>query len=130
MDSIAQDHSVASPRTSRLMGAGALLVPSALLLAGEIVAAALMLVGVTVLMAWQTRDSARAAWQYAAMAAGVLLSSALGWALLDSHSGTPTGDAPWLHRGVSLMVSSAMMTLLAGFGLGQILPSGSDWVDG
>jgi len=90
--------------------------------------ATLMLVGAAILMAWQTRGNARAGWQNAAMAAGVLFSSTLGWAMLDARSGTPTGDAPWLHRSVNLMVSAAMMTLLAGFGLGKVLPHGSDWI--
>jgi len=90
--------------------------------------AALMLVGATILMAWQARGTTRAGWQMAAMAAGVLFSSSIGWAALDSDPATPTGQAPWLHRNVNLMVSAAMMTLLTGFGLGQVLPRGSDWI--
>ena len=89
---------------------------------------ALMLLGATIVMAWQTQRPWRAAWQYAAMAAGVLFTGSLGWAGLDSTPGTPTGDAPWLHRSVSLMVPAAMMTLLSGFGLGAVLPKGSDWI--
>jgi len=90
--------------------------------------AALMLVGATILMAWQARGATRSGWQMAAMAAGVLFSSSIGWAALDSDPETLTGQAPWLHRGVNLMVSAAMMTLLTGFGLGQGLPRGSDWI--
>jgi len=91
--------------------------------------AALMLVGAAILMAWQTRGAARARWQFAAMAAGVLFSSSMGWSALSSIPGAPTAVAPWLHRGVNLMVSSAMMTLLAGFGIRQVVPRGNDWID-
>jgi len=90
--------------------------------------AALMLVGAAIVMAWQTRGRWRAGWQYAALAAGVLLSSSLGWMSLDATEGTPTGDFPWLHRSVNLMVSAAMVTLLAGFGLAKIFPAAADWI--
>jgi hypothetical protein len=86
--------------------------------------AALMLLGTAILMAWQTRDTRRRAWQYAAFASGVLLSCALGWALLASASA-----AYWLHASVNLMVAAAMITVLAGVGLAKILPGAGDWID-
>jgi hypothetical protein len=85
---------------------------------------ALMLVGAAILMAWQTRGRARAVWQYAALAAGVLASSSIGFASLAADAA-----APWLHRSVNVMVSAAMMTLLSGFALGRVLPETSDWID-
>ena len=88
--------------------------------------AALMLVGAAMLMAWQTDGAWRAAWQYAAMAAGVLFTTSVGWARLDA--GSATADALWLDRSVNLMISTAMMTLLTRFGLARVLPHSGDWI--
>lgn len=85
--------------------------------------AALMLLGTAILMAWQNRGPWRAGWQYAAMFAGMLFTSSIGWATMDAAAASP-----WLHRGVKLLISASMMTLLTGFGLGRILPRHSDWI--
>ena len=85
--------------------------------------AALMLVGTTILMAWQSRGRWRAGWQYAAMVAGMLFTSSLGWAALAA-----TTPAPWHHRSVNLLVSASMMTLLTSVGLTRVLSRDSDWI--
>lgn len=85
--------------------------------------AALMLIGTAILMAWQSRGPRRAAWQYAAMIAGVFFTSSIGWAALDA-----TSSAPWHGRSVNLLVSASMMTLLTSFGLARVLPRHSDWI--
>ena len=88
--------------------------------------AALILIGAAIVMAWQTTGAWRAGWQYAAMAAGVLFTSSIGWAGIDADPAT--GDARWLHRSVNLLVSASMMTLLTSFGLARVLPRNSDWI--
>jgi hypothetical protein len=100
-------------RIARLLPAGRLVGPGAagLLLAAAVVMAAACVGG------W------RAAWQYAALAAGVLAGSCLGWSLLAAE-----GRLPWLHRAVILMSASAAAALVAGAGLGRVLPGGSDWI--
>lgn len=90
--------------------------------------AALMLLGAVILMAWQTDGVWRAGWQYAALAAGVLLTSSLGWAQLDPATAVQPGDSPWLHRSETLLISAAMMTLLTSFGLPRVLPRSGDWL--
>ncbi|MHB8971377.1 MAG: hypothetical protein ACYC3X_23820 [Pirellulaceae bacterium] len=85
--------------------------------------AALMLVGTTIVMAWQTRGTWRAIWQYAALAAGVLFTSSIGWARLDAATA-----APWSRRVIYLLMSASMMTLLTGFGLARVLPHSGDWL--
>jgi hypothetical protein len=85
--------------------------------------AALMLVGTTILMAWQTRGGWRAAWQYATLAVAVLLTTSIGWAQLD-----PATDTPWVRRARYLFVSASMMTLLTSLGLARILPGSGDWL--
>ncbi len=70
----------------------------------------------------------RALWQYATFAAAVLLLGSLGWARLDLATGTPTGDAPWLHCCVLLMAATVLVLLAGGLGLGWILPKASDWI--
>ncbi len=88
--------------------------------------AALMLVGATILMAWQSSGRWRAGWQYAAMVAGVLFTSSLGWARLENLA---SGDDPlWLAASTNLMISAAMMTLLTRFGLARVLPNSGDWI--
>jgi hypothetical protein len=91
-------------------------------------AGALMLLGATILMAWQSQQPWRFRWQYAALMAGLLLMSGTGWAVLDSTASSPTGQAPWLHRSAILLVAATMMTLLSGFGLAKLLPRPSDWI--
>ena len=88
--------------------------------------AALMLVGAAMLMAWQNNGAWRAAWQYAAMVAGVLFTTSVGWARLDA--GSANADALWLDRSVNLMISIAMMSLLTRFGLARVLPRSGDWL--
>jgi hypothetical protein len=90
--------------------------------------AALMLVGTSILMAWQTRGRWRAGWQYAAMASGVLFTSSVSWASLDAAAFMATGDAAWPSFSFRLMLSASMMTLMAGVGLAQVLPRTNDWI--
>ena len=85
--------------------------------------AALMLVGMTILMAWQSRGRRRAQWQYAAIAAGFLFSCSIGWARVDS-----SGANAWSRRFAFLLVSCLMMTLLTRFGLARVLPASGDWI--
>jgi hypothetical protein len=84
--------------------------------------AALMLLGTSILMAWQCHGEWRIGWQYAAMASGVLFTSSFGWASLD-----PASSSPWVARSQNLLFTSAMMTLMTGYGLGRLLPRRSDW---
>jgi hypothetical protein len=70
----------------------------------------------------------RRMWQYATLAAAVLLLASLGWARLDLAAGTPTGDAPWLHYSVILMAAAVLVLLAGTLGLGSILPKESDWI--
>lgn len=86
--------------------------------------AALMLVGTAILMAWQTRGTWRGRWQYAALAAGVLFSTSIGWARLDGLSA-----AVWSQRVLYLLMSAVMMTLLTRFGLARVLPGSGDWLE-
>jgi hypothetical protein len=86
--------------------------------------AALMLLGTCILMAWQSENRWRASWQYAALAAGVLFTTSVGWAMMESSTA-----GPWLHRGVKLLISLSMMTLMTGYGLGRFLPRHSDWIE-
>jgi hypothetical protein len=87
-----------------------------------------MLIGAAIVMAWQSQGARRIAWQYAAMAAGVLFTSSLGWAQLDGTSEGSAGGAGWLQLSINLMISTAMMTMLTRYGLAKILPRSSDWV--
>ena len=59
----------------------------------------------------------------AVLALGLLVQSEFGWALFN-----PEIRVPDLHRSVILMVSAAVMTLVAGFGIERIVRSGSDWI--
>ena len=65
----------------------------------------------------------RTGWQWAVLALGLLVQSEFGWALLN-----PEIPVPYLHRSVILMVSAAVMTLVAGFGIERSVRSGSDWI--
>jgi hypothetical protein len=85
--------------------------------------AALMLLGATILMAWQSDGRWRAAWQYASLGIAVLFTSSVGWARLD-----PAGDAVWLARVKYLFVSASMMTVLTSVGLARVLPHSGDWL--
>jgi hypothetical protein len=88
--------------------------------------AALMLLGAAILMAWQSSGGWRAGWQYAALAAGVLFTTSVGWARLPAPG--PGGDPPWLAGSGNLMISAAMMTLLTRVGLARVLPRSGDWI--
>jgi hypothetical protein len=57
----------------------------------------------------------RRVWQCAAFVLGMSFMASVRWASLDPEVATP-----WLHRGVSLLVASAMMCLLVTFGLPQL----------
>ena len=84
---------------------------------------ALMLLGASIVMAWQSTGWWRAAWQFAAMAAGVLFTTSIGLARIDAAS-----EAPWLERTVNLMISTGMMTIMTWIGLPRGLPKESDWI--
>jgi hypothetical protein len=90
--------------------------------------AALMLLGAAILMAWQSVGAWRVAWQYAALGAGILFTTSIGWARLEADPSRLNHSAIWLSRCENLAVTASMMTLLSGFGLGRVLPRGSDWV--
>lgn len=85
--------------------------------------AALMLLGTAIVMAWQSNGMWRGGWQYAAMGAGVLFTSSIGWSRLDAAS-----DTVWSRRTLYLLVSVVMMTLLTRFGLARVLPASGDWI--
>jgi hypothetical protein len=87
--------------------------------------AALMLLGTSILMAWQTKGRWRAAWQFAAIAAGMLFTSSLGWARIDAPT---SAAAAWLQRSTNLLISTTMMTFMTRIGLARVLPRGSDWI--
>ncbi|MCE5268170.1 MAG: hypothetical protein LLG00_09825 [Planctomycetaceae bacterium] len=89
---------------------------------------AAMLLATAVVMAIQARAPWRMLWQHGSLAAGVLLISCVGWAWLDVTAGTPTGNAPWLHRSIILMAAAVPVLLIGGLGLGWMLPKASDWI--
>jgi hypothetical protein len=84
---------------------------------------ALMLLGASIVMAWQSNGGWRAAWQFTAMAAGILLTSSIGWVRIDAAS-----KAPWFERWVVLMISTGMMAMMTWVGLSRGLPKKSDWI--
>ncbi len=84
---------------------------------------ALMLLGASIVMAWQSTGRWRAAWQFTAMVAGLLFTVSVGWARIDAAS-----KAPWLERSVDLTISTAMMTTMTRAGLSWGLPRQSDWI--
>jgi hypothetical protein len=84
---------------------------------------ALMLLGASIVMAWQATGAWRVGWQFGAIAAGVLFTSSISLARVDAAS-----DTPWADRGVILMISTGMMSLMTGFGFGVGLPSQTDWI--
>jgi hypothetical protein len=102
---------------------------------------ALMLLGATIVMASVAKHDANPiaaggsprigdterAWQSAAFAAGLLLNCAVGWSTLDVSPGTPGAEAPWLLRGVTLLVGAAMLTLVSTVGLRRVLPRATRW---
>ena len=83
----------------------------------------LMILGASIVMAWQAKPAWRIQWQYAAFVAGLLFLSSLRWAGID-----PASAGLWLHRSVVLLISAAMMTLLCSFGLRKVISSKSDWI--
>jgi hypothetical protein len=85
--------------------------------------AALMLLGTAILMAWQSQGRWRAGWQFAALALGMLFTVSIGWAAIDEAN-----LSPWRQRGINLLISASMMTCMTGWGLGRVLPRGSDWI--
>ena len=84
---------------------------------------ALMLLGASIVMAWQSTGSWRAAWQFAALVTGVLFTTSIGLVRIDAAS-----DALWVERTAKLMLSTGMMTIMTWFGLPRVLPKGSDWI--
>lgn len=87
------------------------------------VTGSLMILGASILMAWQSESAWRTRWQYMAFIVGLLFMSCLRWAKIDSEL-----VGPWLHRSVVLLVSSTMMTVLTSFGLRKVISKTSDWV--
>jgi hypothetical protein len=86
--------------------------------------AALILLGGTIVMAWQTEGRWRAAWQFASLAIGVLFTTVIGWSRIESAS-----NSLWSRCCSNLMITSAMMTLLTRFGLARVLPNSGDWIE-
>ncbi len=84
---------------------------------------ALMLLGASILMAWLSSGGWRTAWQFAAMATGVLFTASIGWARIDAAT-----EAPGREWRTVLMISTAMMTMMTWFGLARGLPKESDWI--
>lgn len=89
--------------------------------------AALMLVGTSIVMAWQTSGRWRARWQYAAMCCGVLFTVSAGWAGIEAAPLDPI--QLWADRCLNLLISFSMMTFLTRFGLARFLPGSGDWID-
>ncbi len=89
--------------------------------------AALMLVGATIVMAWQSEAGWRRGWQYASMAAGVLFTSSSSAARAPAELlSTPGRFGVFFLQ--TWLVSLAMMVFLTRFGLARFLPSGNDWI--
>jgi hypothetical protein len=86
--------------------------------------AALILLGGTIVMAWQTAGRWRSVWQYASFAAGVLFTTVIGWSRIGH-----TSASFWIQRCNNLVITSAMMALLTRFGLARILPHSGDWLE-
>ena len=82
-----------------------------------------MLVGTSIVMAWQSKGRWHVAWQFAALGCGLLFTTSIGLVRVDSAV-----DAPWLARAVKLLISTGMMTLMTWVGLPRVLPKGSDWI--
>ena len=85
--------------------------------------AALMLLGASILMAWQTHGPWRVRWQFASMGAGLLFTTTIGWSGIASNS-TSLG----FDRALTLSITASMMTMMSGWGLGRGLPEESDWL--
>ncbi len=85
--------------------------------------AALMLLGTSIVMAWQSTGSWRALWQFAAMGSGVLFTASIGCVRIDV-----TDESPWLERRLTLMISTGMMATMTWLGLPRGLPRNSDWI--
>ena len=92
-------------------------------------AAALMLVGAAIVMAWQTENGWRRGWQYAAMAAGVLFTSSSGAARAPVELVSTQEHFRVLFL-QTWLVSLAMMGFLTRFGLARFLPPKNDWIEG
>ncbi|MDZ7618295.1 MAG: zinc ribbon domain-containing protein [Patescibacteria group bacterium] len=88
----------------------------------------LILMGMTVAMAWQAQGSGRRIWQTAAFGAGFLLNLTIGLASLDATAGSPMAVAPWLNRCAVLVTGAAMLTLLTRVGFPRVLPRSGDWI--
>jgi hypothetical protein len=89
--------------------------------------AALILVGLAILMAWQTHGQLHRAWQFAAMLAGVCCTASFGWSQIDPTA-LPAGESIWADRVFALFVSLGMMSFMTGIGLSRFLPRSSDWI--
>ncbi len=83
----------------------------------------LMLVGSSMLMAWQSTGAWRVGWQYAAMAAGLLFTTSISWSQIGADA-----QAPWLSRSLYLAISAGMMTLMTRIGFAVALPRKTDWI--
>ena len=82
---------------------------------------ALMLLGSSVLMAWQSTGTARAGWQFATFAAGLLFTTTVGWSRIETTGGPLTVPAEWLPYATALLLSASMMTVMTRFGLAVVL---------
>jgi hypothetical protein len=83
----------------------------------------LMILGASIVMAWQASHKWRIRWQYASFITGLLFLCTLRWAGIN-----PTQPNLWLHRTIVLLISSAMLTLLCSFGLRKVISKQSDWI--
>jgi hypothetical protein len=89
---------------------------------------ALMLLGATILMAWQTEGRWRAVWQSAALVSGLLFTSSFGWARIAAPADLNDVQQLWRQRALSVFVSASMLTVMTRFGLPLVLPGQSDWI--
>jgi len=80
-----------------------------------------LLLPAAILLVRRCRDRWRGGWQQGALALGLLWLSEIGFVWLVPQ------QAPWMHRGVIVMVAAVLMTLVASLGLSRLLPGPSDW---
>jgi hypothetical protein len=86
-------------------------------------ATALMLLGATIVMAWQSTGLWRAGFQYWAIAAGLMFTTSISWARIGADA-----EAPGVSRSLYLAISSGMLSLMTGIGFAVALPRTTDWI--
>lgn len=84
---------------------------------------ALMLLGASILMAWQSSAGWRVRWQSLAITMGLLFTTSISWVRVDASS-----EAPWWDRQLALALTSGMMSLMTRFAFPRVLPAQSDWL--